>query len=354
MSGQKNKALKKYQCSICSEKFTSSLMRLLEDENGNKSLCSLCDLRHSTLDQIQSVKDDFQKFKEESADEIAALKLEIAFIKDSKTDDNATLKTPLPSQKLNKSYAEVTSPQTNAPSQVNQYDEFKPVKNGSYPRSLPSSLPIKLKNSFELLDNENILDDNIDSESITLVGDSMLRDQHKHYCRHDENLRKFFSYGGSSLSGPKRLIDHAATFTQGATANTTFLIHVGTNDLLNNKRNRDFNPDDLINKYRALLKDIRTRSGSNKICILGLLPVFSDSLRDVENRKYFNELLHKLANDEGVIFLSLWRFFADDSKLFNSGQIHLAKAGSIQLSRLLHEYVIPQGNCFTQPQNPAD
>jgi lysophospholipase L1-like esterase len=119
-----------------------------------------------------------------------------------------------------------------------------------------------------------------------------------------------------------------------------FVLHVGTNDLLNNKER--ITPHALIEKYRELVQNIRQKGMTNNICILGLLPVLFESLDDIWDRKFVNAELCKLADEENVKFLSFWSEFAhshDYTKYFNSDGLHLSKLGESKLGILLNDFI---------------
>ena len=147
-----------------------------------------------------------------------------------------------------------------------------------------------------------------------------------------------FSYGGASLTGKTRLMKHIDTFTESTDKNTLFVVHVGTNDLLD----KNHTPQEITSKYKQLIHAVKSKSGSGRICVLGLLPVLSETLDETSQRKCLNNLLHNMANDENVLFLSSWKLFASDpdyKSLFTKKGLHLSQKGNALLTDLLSKFV---------------
>jgi hypothetical protein len=213
---------------------------------------------------------------------------------------------------------------------------FQPVKKGAKPTILIQPKPLPTRNSFDILSDDAPNIDSV-SETTVLVGDSLVRNQLKHFGK--KNSRRVYSYGGYSLTGQKCLFNKIDEFTANTNNDTAFIVQVGTNDLLNTKHHTT--PDMLIEKYRQLLHMIKEKSGSNKICVLGLLPVLTESLDDIYDRKYINEQLEILANEENANYLPLWGHFAQAPNyqmLFNRGGLHLSVHGENLLCQILDDY----------------
>ena len=159
----------------------------------------------------------------------------------------------------------------------------------------------------------------------------------KNFSKHFKNSQ-VFSYGGASLTGDKRLLKYIDAFTNSANENTLFITQVGTNDLLDKKRT----PQEIVSKYKEFLQALKNKSTSNQICVLGLLPVISESLKETAKRKDLNKLLHCMANEENVLFLSTWNTFALDpnyKSLFNKKGLHLSDLGNSTLTNLLSNFI---------------
>ena len=147
-----------------------------------------------------------------------------------------------------------------------------------------------------------------------------------------------YSYGGASLTGQKRIINNLHEFTASSNSDTLFVLHVGTNDLMSNKRN----PTEILSKYKELIRAVKEKSRSGKICVLGLLPVPRESLNETTSRKDFNISLHNMAIEENILFFSTWNCFAQDpnyKSLFSSDGLHLSASGNSTLKRLLNQLI---------------
>lgn len=313
----------KYQCSLCKNSFYKGM---IIDSDAQVILCLPCDLRNALTEDISILRGHLEDQKQDHLAEIGALKVEISQLK-VEIDE---LKSAV-ANSTSPTFAEVVKSPGHSPS-----EPFKVVKKGPKPSSALTPLsPIPTFNRFSALEDVG----NEEENSIVLVGDSMVRNQ-KHFFAQRKSNRKVFSYSGVSLSGDRNITSKIDQFTEGADSKSSFIIEVGTNDLLNLKRHQT--PQKLIENYRSLLHQIRDRTQSNNLCILGLMPVMFESLGDISDRKSINELLSKLAVDEGVKFVSWWNDFAHPPnyrELFNYGGLHLSHSGDIKLGHLLNNLV---------------
>lgn len=358
-------------CSVCKNTFNKNHLANTDD----LIICTLCHLQKTVLLEIISIKDDLIEEKNKHDSDVAALRLEIAQLKDelaaSKTELTSLQPSPTKTSSHKKttafieskshypmdyekvwneaSYSYVLKNSTNSLNRskkisrsINNGDQltqepsndgFTPVLKGAKRTNVDAtSSVISTFNSFAALDLPDI-------EDIVLVGDSMYRDQRKYFGKNLKN-RRVFSYGGISLTGPKNIAHKVNDFVKDTSENTLFLVEVGTNDVLSNGDNIDRKI--LVNKYRELIKNIKQKSKSNNICIIGLFPVLTDTLVDLSIRKEINDQLCLLANEEDIQFLSVWKKFAQSKNfvdLFNHGGLHLSPMGSTVLSDMLENYV---------------
>lgn len=312
--------VKKYTCSTCKNSYVKSFLANLDDSISLS--CLLCNLRT----ELVLLRGQFEKEKLDRATETEALRLELYQLKEQRASPSASLPT----------YSEKVKGGKNA-----FVNNFQPVRKGAKPRRLSESdaTNITTRNSFQTL--QDIADDeSANKDDIVLVGDSMVRNQKRHFAKRKSG-RKVFSYGGCSLTGKYRLEDKIDEFARDCNSSTTFMIEVGTNDLINLKQH--LTPDIVVEKYRLLLHRLRDRTkGNNNICILGLLPVITESLSDIGDRKLTNDCLKTLAYEEKVKFVDFWSEFAhppDYYKLFDRGGLHLSQLGDAKFGELLHKVV---------------
>lgn len=314
-------------CSICNRSFAKGM---LVDGDASIIICTICDLRKVFSSEIGALREHLEQQRLDHAAETEALKVEINQLK----TELIASKKQSPELRPIHTYSDKVKNTPCSPTSSN--GEFQRVKRGAKPvRPSSDAPPLPTSNSFDVLqaDVEPVED------SIVLVGDSLLRNQKRIFAKGHGN-RKIYSYSGYSLTGPKRLESKIDDFTKGTNSESSFIIEIGTNDLLGDKQR--LTPYELIEKYRSLLHLIRARSTSNKICIIGLLPVLFESLDDITDRKIINDYLSQLAVEENVTFVSWWSDFAhqpDFVQLFNSGGLHLSNAGDVKLGHLLNNLV---------------
>lgn len=335
----------KHQCILCDRSFFKDFIVSIAAPT---VVCLLCDLRRMANNEINVLRDHLQKEKIDRTAETEALRIEIVQLKAKFS--SAEKKRSI--NNIGNSYANALKGNCDAVNKacianISQTDdehlhqhygqEFQLVKNGSRPKKSPLyTSPIRTYNSFDVL-QENDPDQSSPVECV-LVGDSMFRNQKRYF--HNHSKCKVRSYSGHSLTGSKLLISKTDDFTKSSDKDTVFVIEIGTNDLLSPKEY--ITPDEVIEKYRALLVTLREKSKSNNMIILGLLPVLFETLDDITDRKYINERLAHLAEEENVQFLSLWSEFAHSPtywQYFNKGGLHLSASGDALLASLLNAAV---------------
>lgn len=317
----------KFTCSTCKNSFYKTMVI---DENASTITCLLCGLRNDLSSEVNALRALIEQQNRDHSAETDYLKTEIAKLKSEMMPVRTKSTEPTSS-----THSDIVKAHRNSPSASLNHD-FHLVKRGAKPARNPlDTQPLSTSNSFSALQIEE--EDGPDDDDIVVVGDSMLRNQ-KHYFANGHQKRKVFHYNGFSLTGQKPLDSKIDEFTAGSNSKSTFIIEIGTNDLLNLKHR--ITPSELVNKYRSLVQNIRLRSGSNNICILGLLPVLSESLKDINDRKLTNNRLSVLAGEENIKFVSWWAEFAhppDYMHLFNKGGLHLSGYGDAKLAHLLNK-----------------
>lgn len=349
---------------------------MIVDGDISSPVCFPCD-RKALVDEFMSLRSHVEKLDRSHASDIEALRFEISQLKIEFQSSQCPSSGPItptpitPSSGLitptliTPSYSEILKPPS-ASTNGTLLSDFVPVKNGRKP-ALKSNFDLPkfpTKNRFSPLQrnpndphtpyssnssSHDVVPQAADSAAtqeptstskdppdVVLVGDSMLHGQ-KDIIRKIKRSR-IFSYGGASLCGKKRLINNIDNFTKSTDINTLFVVHVGTNDLLD----KNYTPHEIVVKYKELLNSIREKSKSNQICLLGLFPVVYESLNETSDRKSLNILLHELANEQNCLYLSVWEQFAHDpsyESFFNKGGLHLSDVGTVKLGNLLKSFV---------------
>ena len=130
-----------------------------------------------------------------------------------------------------------------------------------------------------------------------------------------------------------------------APANTTYVIHVGTNDV---QRTRS---EELLDKYRKMMRTYKEKS--NKVILSGIIPRRQAGSRFYACASSLNRRLENLCKDENVGFVSTWDNFYYDPSLFSGDGLHLSPIGAARFGRLLddavRDYRTKNGNALTRP-----
>ena len=129
-----------------------------------------------------------------------------------------------------------------------------------------------------------------------------------------------------------------------APANTTYVIHLGTNDV---QRTRS---EELLDKYRKMMRAYKEKS--NKVIVSGVIPRSQASSRFYAFASSLNRRLANLCREENVGFVSTWDNFYHDSSLFSDDGLHLSPIGAARFGRLLdgavRDYRAKNGQALTR------
>lgn len=218
--------------------------------------------------------------------------------------------------------APTTHPTTNS---VPQQERFSAVRNGARPNPRRIIPITTCQNRFQILSDQNVEDDN---EEVRLVGDSMVRGQLTEFCGRAPRTRKRFCIPGGGLDDVIATADEVASQ---APDNTTYVIHVGTNDV---EKTRS---EDLLNKYRQLIRNFKERSG--KLILSGIIPRLAAGRRFLNAATSVNRRLATMCREEDIGFVDTWNDFYYDKTLFSEDGIHLNQVGAARFGRLLSEAV---------------
>ena len=169
-----------------------------------------------------------------------------------------------------------------------------------------------VRNRFSLLTAE-------EEEETVLIGDSMVKDQGKHFGLKNKNKRKVRSYPGASTKKLKEEIGKMKTEKK-----TTVIIQASGNDLF--LRNGNAGPTEPL--MMQLEDTIRTaRNKTNKAIVLGIIPRINVSHYALSKAIGINDRLKSICHRNGVRFVNLWDTFYGNRKLFKRDGIHFSLEG---------------------------
>lgn len=196
--------------------------------------------------------------------------------------------------------------------------DFQVVRNNSRPKK--RILPItKCYNSYQILANT----DN-DDEEVRLIGDSLIRGQiHEFVARSPTTRSRHCIPGG----GVQDVIDAVNEVADQAPATTTYVIHVGTNDI------QKFRSEELLDKYRQMIKVYKEKS--SKVILSGIIPRRQAGQRFYSFASSINRRLANLCSEENIGFVNTWDNFYYDASLFSIDGLHLNQVGAARFGRLL-------------------
>ena len=320
-------------CSDCSGRFAAQYFTDYEE----RPICRLCDTR-SLLEKAvaegnrryQELKHSFELLQEHvSANAGVGANHQQAERRDGQLSPPSTPTRPAAATAATSPSVPSSPP---APS-------FTQVRNGARP-SRRSHLPTTTcYNRFQILSDAG---EDEDSEEIRLVGDSMLRGQLIEFCARSPRTRKRYCILGAGVDDVTAAVD--AVSSQ-APANTTYVIHVGTNDV---QRTRS---EELLAKYRTMMRAYKELS--NKVIVSGIIPRRQAGHRFYASASSLNRRLANLCREENVGFVSTWDNFYYDSTLFAGDGLHLSQIGAARFGRLLddavRDYRTKNGSALTRP-----
>ena len=221
-------------------------------------------------------------------------------------------------------------PQTDSPSATqkdylpaSQDEGFQRVRNGAKPTSSKKELLAPTTfNRFQVLGDT--MEDDFETR---LVGDSMLRGQLVEFCgRSSNSRRKRFCYPGARLDDITAVCEDV---TSDADENTLFIIHAGTNYVQTTRS------EELLEKYRRMIKQYKRKTESKNIIISGILPRVGAEQSFYNKAFSTNNRLQLICSQENVTFVNLWNHFYHDTYLYQIDGIHLNSVGAARFGRLL-------------------
>ena len=308
-----------HPCSDCSGRFAGQYYTNYEE----RPVCRLCDTR-SLLEQAvaegnrryQELKHSFELLQESVRANVGvgvSASLQRAARQDGQEAPTPTTAATSPDSP--------TDPSSSSPSE----HPFTQVRNGARPSRRPHLPTTTCNNRFQILSDTG---DDEDTEEIRLVGDSMLRGQLIEFCGRSPRSRKRFCIPGAGVDDVTAAAD--AVSSQ-APENTTYVIHVGTNDV------QRIRSEELLDKYRTMMKTYKEKS--NNVIVSGIIPRMQAGSRFYAFAASLNRRLDNLCREENVGFVSTWDNFYYDSTLFSGDGLHLSHIGAARFGRLLDDAV---------------
>jgi hypothetical protein len=255
------------------------------------------------------------------SNELLAVKQENGLLRDRVADLEAKM-----SQRSNNNN-ELNSISGTSPISVKGNEEFITVRNGIKPRVHASVRPIQLNNTFSVL--PGLKED--DEQDIVVVGSSLTRGLLSTFCGRNVAHRKRYCYPGARVQTIK---DNVNDFSAGASANTAYIVLVGSNDLTQNNVDRR----KLLATYRSLIRDLKKKS--NNIMFSSILPRFSGSYQFHNEAFNLNRELKWLCAEHKIGYINAWDSFYNVSSLsdmYSKDGIHLSELGSVRLGRVYNE-----------------
>src|SRR5215469_1840540 len=194
---------------------------------------------------------------------------------------------------------------------------FSLVRNGTRPKP-PTSFQIPVSNPFSVLEVE-------ESEKETIVvGSSIIKNMKNEFVLRNPRKRKTINITGASISNIENEVKNMEVKDNGLICTIA-----GTVELYE----AETNPDELLQKYRTLIRTSKARS-KNVLCI-GILPRKAMDMRLRSKAIFINSKLEDLCKTENVNFSNLWEQFVDKNYLFRWDGFHLNDVGDARLGRLL-------------------
>ena len=339
-----------YTCVSCSGKFGPTMF---EDENVRK--CRFCHIIergkeerdeltriiHDLKEQLSVANGKIDSLSEELKEKLNTVNGKI----DSQTTELKALReftkdnvgVPPPSEEATPTESVLS---TDSSSSTESHDGFQIVRNNVRPK-VRVITPITCHNRFQILTDTS----DEEEEEVRLVGDSMIKGQIKEFCARATKKRKRYCIPGGGVDEVIAAIDQVAS---DAPPNTTYVVHVGTNDVDNTHTHT--HSDELIEKYKRLIRNLKEKS--NRIILSGIIPRMRASHQFPNIATNMNRNLANLCSEEGIGFVDTWDHFCYDRSLFAKDGVHLNQVGSARFGRLLNdaleEYRTKNGRTPTQ------
>jgi hypothetical protein len=202
---------------------------------------------------------------------------------------------------------------------------FKQVKGGVKPRPKKAIWPIKCYNSFSALPG---LEEN-DEKDIRIVGDSVTRKLLNEFCGRNKKYRSRYCFPGAGVCDVAASIDE---FSKETTKNTTFVVHVGTNDI-----NKHTDRKELRQKFGRMIEIIKGKS--KNVLISGILPILNGDYKNLNYAYNFNRELKWLCDEKEIKFVNAWDQFYNMADMYDRDGVHPSELGATRFARILNDSV---------------
>ena len=298
------------KCTNCTGKFGPSMF-----ENRETRICRFCKLHALTINEGNQLREKLTKECNQLRKELKIANEKINSLTNKSeavvefVTDNV-VGTPPDSNK-----------ETPTAAPVRTEPEFQIVRNNVRPK-VRKVIPTTCQNRFRILADHT----EEEEEEVRLVGDSLVRGQLTEFCARAPEKRKRFCIPGGGVDDVIASLDEVSNL---ATANTTYVIHVGTNDIQHTRS------EELMAKYKKLIQKFKVKSSN--LVLSGIIP------RAKANNQFFNfatstnRRLSNLCSEEGIGFVDTWDHFYHDRSLFAPDGIHLNEVGAARFGRVLNE-----------------
>lgn len=271
-------------CNTCSGKFSvNAFIRV--NNNSASGVCRWCDIRETLMQELNKEKEHRAVLERKFVD----MKRKLDELTETSRSSQGESRVQL-TNNTNRNPAEISTPIVNGAA---SQQEFTLVKNGIQPKLKKDFLPTTITNRFLIPGFEDEF-----SNEVRIVGDSILRGQLNEFCGRNPSKRRNYCMPGGKI---EHINDSIEIFTEGGTKDTGYIIHVGSNNIINNRS------EELLSKYKELISNLKNKT--NNIIISGVLPRFGDESTFLGRAIYINNIMKVICREENVHFINLWEHF---------------------------------------------
>ena len=168
------------------------------------------------------------------------------------------------------------------------------------------------QNRFSLLSEKE--------EETVLIGDSMVKDQGKHFGLKNKNKRKVRSYPGANA----KKLEEELRKMEINNNKTTVIVQASGNDLfLRNGNTGQTEP--LIAQLERTVKTVQNKA--KKAIVIGILPRLNVSHYALSKAIGINDRLESICQQNKVKFINLWDTFYGNRKFFRRDGVHFNEEG---------------------------
>ncbi len=232
---------------------------------------------------------------------------------------------------LNSKLGISTSIKSNPSTGKNDEREWRTVKNSlKQPKGAGNSKKIETRNKYSILGG---LEDSIDCE-VTLVGDSIIREQRDIFCNRGRKMRSRLCIPGGNVETISDAISKLGNNRGHVVA------HVGTNNLVQrveksygyrNIPNR--NSEEIYSDFGKLIETLGKRN--KKSFLVGILPRMNTSNEILGRAFSMNSRVKELCRTSKVEYIDMWDEYIGLNHLFKDDGLHLSYLGGRKYDSIL-------------------